>query len=221
MRAIVLLCYWLLGGSVFAQTNDINATGKIVNAITGKGVKAKIFYKSLPTGGITGRINDSTYTFTIFGTAKYQVMAEAPGFLPGTAIIDPKDINSEHQVVRNITLTPEGQTVELQALNFELGKAVITADSYPGLDELVAMMKENQKMVIQLEGHTDIAGDPKLNMKLSQDRVEAVQKYLVSKGLAKSRIKTKAFGGTKPLTRDRSEDGQKKNRRVEMRVLEH
>jgi outer membrane protein OmpA-like peptidoglycan-associated protein len=58
-------------------------------------------------------------------------------------------------------------------------------------------------------------------MKLSQDRVEAVKKYLVSKGIDKNRIKTKAFGGTQPLSNDRTEEAKALNRRVEMRVLKN
>jgi outer membrane protein OmpA-like peptidoglycan-associated protein len=79
------------------------------------------------------------------------------------------------------------------------------------------MMNEDTKMVIQLEGHTDNSGDPKTNMKISEDRVEVVKKYLVSKGVPRDRVKTKAFGGTKPLSTQRSSHNL--NRRVEMRVL--
>ena len=81
------------------------------------------------------------------------------------------------------------------------------------------MMKDNPKLVIQLEGHTDSQGNAKKNMELSQDRVENVKKYLVSKGVDKDRIKTKAFGGTKPILTKDSEEARARNRRVEMRVL--
>ena len=80
-------------------------------------------------------------------------------------------------------------------------------------------MDEDPKMVIQLEGHTDNSGDARVNMKISEDRVEVVKKYLVSKGISKDRVKTKAFGGTKPLSNDRSAKAHSLNRRVEMRVL--
>jgi outer membrane protein OmpA-like peptidoglycan-associated protein len=62
-------------------------------------------------------------------------------------------------------------------------------------------------------------GNPAANIKLSHDRVDAVKKYLVRKGIAKSRVKTKAFGGTKLLTTDTSPEGRNANRRVEMRIL--
>ena len=81
------------------------------------------------------------------------------------------------------------------------------------------MMKDNPKLVIQLEGHTDNQGNPKMNMDLSQQRVDNVKKYLASKGVEKDRIKTKAFGGTKPILNANSNEARALNRRVEMRVL--
>jgi outer membrane protein OmpA-like peptidoglycan-associated protein len=76
-------------------------------------------------------------------------------------------------------------------------------------------------MVIQLEGHTDYGGDPKKNIKLSQDRVDEVRQYLISKGTQKHRVKTKAFGGSAPQSRDNTPEAHRLNRRVELRVLEN
>jgi outer membrane protein OmpA-like peptidoglycan-associated protein len=221
VKCVIAICFVFLAFVAHAQTSDISAEGKVTNMVSGKGVKAKIFYKSLPTGSITGRFNDSTFSFLIFGTAKYLILAEAPGFLPASAIVDPKDIDANHKVIRDIQLTPEGQTVRLNTLNFDQGKAIINPKSYPGLDEIVAMMKENGNMVIQLEGHTDSSGDAAANKKISEERVEVVKKYLTSKGIPKDRVKTKAFGGTQPLSPDRSAKAQSLNRRVEMRILKN
>ncbi len=221
MRSFYLILLFLLAFAGQAQTPEITARGKITHALTGKGVKAMITYKSMPTGGISGRFNDSTYSFLIFGTARYLILAQAKGYIPRTAIVDPKDMNADNNVVRDISLTPEGQTILLSSLNFEQGKSVINRKSFPELDEVVAMMNENSNMIIQLEGHTDNAGDPRANMKISEDRVAVVKDYLVDKGIAKSRVKTRAFGGTKPLSTERTAQAHILNRRVEMRVLSH
>jgi OOP family OmpA-OmpF porin len=214
MRLIypLFLTAWALAAQ--AQTVETIVRGKVTNVVSGKGVKAIVIYKSMPTGGISDRFNDSVFSFSVFGTAKYQITAEAKGFIPRTVIVDPKDIDATHVLVRDIPLTAEGQTIRLSTLNFEQGKSVINKKSFPELDEVAAMMKENPKMIIQLEGHTDSSGDAKINMALSEDRVEVVKKYIVSKGIAKDRVKTKAFGGTKPISKD-----SQQNRRVEMRVL--
>lgn len=190
-----------------------------MDAITKKGIKAKIFYKSYPTGSLTGRFNDSTFSFPIFGSSKYQITADAEGYISGTALVDPKDIDLNNNVVRDIVLTKKGETIVLDHLIFEQGKAIINPKSFPGLDEVVVMMKDNSKLEIQLEGHTDNQGNPKKNMELSQERVDNVKKYIVSKGVAKDRVKTKAFGGTKPILNANTPEARALNRRVEMRIL--
>ena len=76
-------------------------------------------------------------------------------------------------------------------------------------------------MIIQLEGHTDYQGNASDNMRLSQLRVAAVKNYIVSKKIVKSRIKTKAFGGTQPLSREDTPEAHRINRRVELRILEN
>ena len=64
-------------------------------------------------------------------------------------------------------------------------------------------------------------GDPKENLKLSQARVESVKGYLSSKGIPKSRLKTKAFGGGQPLSRENTPEAHRLNRRVEVRILQN
>lgn len=211
--ALICIC------SIAQEQEEILAQGKVSDSRTGKGVRAAIRYSSIPTGSIFGRFNDSTFSFPIFGTAKYQITAEANGYNPKTVIVDPKDMNDEKKVLRDISLTPKGQTIILNHLIFAQGKAVIDPKSYGELDEVVQMMKENQKIEIRLEGHTDNVGSPKANLDLSQKRVDAVKKYLVENGISKGRIETKAFGGSQPLKNEQTPEAKAMNRRVEMRIL--
>lgn len=209
-----LLCMFALS----ASAQNITVKGNVVDAVRGKLLKSKIVYKSYPTGGISETIRDSTFTFLIFGSSKYQITAESEGYIPHTMIIDPKEAR-DGVINRDISLTSKGGTIVLTHLIFEQGKAVINPKSFTELDEVVAMLKENPKMEIQLEGHTDNQGNAEANMKLSQSRVDAVKKYLTSKGIAKDRVQTKAFGGSKPIATENTEAARAKNRRVEMRIL--
>jgi OOP family OmpA-OmpF porin len=220
MRLIVL--FVVLGAlsiNSWAQEDDIFAEGKVTDSRTGKGVKANIRYSSIPTGSIFGRFNDSTFSFNIFGTAKYQITAQAEGYNPSTVIVDPKDIDANRRVFRDIRLIPKGQTIILDHLIFAQGKSLIDPKSYSQLDEVVEMMKENSNIEIQLEGHTDNVGGSKANLALSQKRVEAVKRYMVDKGISKGRIQTKAFGGSQPLRNEMTPEARAANRRVEMRIL--
>ncbi|HRG08500.1 MAG TPA: OmpA family protein [Cyclobacteriaceae bacterium] len=216
MKKLLVLIFSI--SVLHAVGQEITVKGDVIDAIRGKKLKSKVVYKSYPTGGISGTMNDSTYSFSIFGSSKYQVTAEAEGYIPRTVIVDPKEAKG-NIITRNIELTSTGGTIVLNHLIFAQGKAVIDPKSFPELDEVVAMLKENSRMEIQLEGHTDNRGNAEANVKLSQSRVDAVKKYMVSKGIGKNRVMTKAFGGSKPIATEDTEEARAKNRRVEMRVL--
>ena len=215
----------------FCQSADslVYAEGQIVNAATREPVTARITYQSLPYGNKVGVLNNDTYSFPMFDRVKYSIIVEAPGFDVAKYMLDPAEANADKRVIRNIELTKGtvnqrlavGNVIRLDNLIFQVGKSKITEESYQELDIVHGMMTENEKMVIQLEGHTDYQGNTKENLKLSQARVDAVKQYLVSKGINKGRIKTKAFGSTMPLSREETPEAHRMNRRVEMRILEN
>ena len=82
------------------------------------------------------------------------------------------------------------------------------------------MMKENESMMILLEGHTDISGNAMANKRLSEQRVVAVKQYLCQHDIEPERIKLKAYGESRPLTTERDPESRKRNRRVAFRILE-
>lgn len=112
-----------------------------------------------------------------------------------------------------------GRTYRLNNLLFKQSAYEIEPASYPELDSLVALMTRNPAMEIELSGHTDNVGDAKLNVALSQKRVDAVRRYLVNKGIQAARIQTKAYGGGKPVADNSREETRRLNRRVEVTIL--
>jgi OmpA-OmpF porin, OOP family len=229
MRSCIVLLLVFASISILAQDQDsvILAQGKILNAATKQPVVAKIYYQSLPYGNIVGSLNSDTYSFPLFDNAKYSVTVEALGFQSAKYMIDPAEAGATKRVIKDIELVtgtaPDanlaGHVMRLNNLIFELGKTKISPESHGELELVLKMMHENEKMVIQLEGHTDYQGNAKDNMKLSKERVDAVKKYLVDKGISGSRIKTKAFGGTQPISKDDTSEAHRLNRRVELRIL--
>jgi outer membrane protein OmpA-like peptidoglycan-associated protein len=220
----------LIATSAYCQAEDslIYAVGKIVNAETKEPVNARVTYQSLPYGSKVGTLNSNTYSFPMFDNERYSITVEAQGFFPAKYMLDPTEANAERKVVKDIELAvgemkkhDVGHVIRLDNVIFPVGRSKISEESYSELSIVVDMMKENQSMVIQLEGHTDYQGNPKENLKLSKDRVESVKQYITSQGIAKARIKTKAFGGTMPLSRDNTPEGHRLNRRVELRILEN
>jgi OmpA-OmpF porin, OOP family len=213
----------------YAQSQDslIIAVGKIINGATKEPVQARISYQSLPYGNRIGILNNSNYSIPMFDKERYAIVVEAQGFLPAKYMLDPAEADATGRIVKDIELVAgdpvnhhaAGEVLRLNNLIFEMGKSKISPDSYGELDLVLKMMRENEKMIIQLEGHTDYQGSAKDNLKLSKDRVDAVKKYLQSNGIASTRIRTKAFGGTMPISRDETPESHSLNRRVELRVL--
>ena len=106
----------------------------------------------------------------------------------------------------------------LNGIQFESGKAKIKSSSNGILNQIVKIMKENPTYKLSIAGHTDNTGDPTKNMKLSQDRADAVKTYLVSKGVDESRLQTAGYGDTKPIASNAKPAGRALNRRVEFEV---
>ena len=219
-----------------AQQKDtlVYAMGKIFNHSTKEPIKAKITYQSLPYGNIVGILNGSEFSFPLYDNSKYSITVEAQGFAPSKYMLDPATANGERKVIQDVALglpppaevvAPTthhvGKVMRLDALIFQQRSSIISPESYPELNSVAQMLHENPKMVIQLEGHTDTRGDAKENLKLSQQRVDAVRDYLITRGVSKSRVKLKAYGGNAPLSRANTEEAHKLNRRVEVRVLEN
>ncbi|MBX2944615.1 MAG: OmpA family protein [Cyclobacteriaceae bacterium] len=231
MRALFILGFCIFSIAGYAQADSlVVAQGRIINADTREPIVARITYQNLPFGNRMGVINNSSFSFPLFDGERYSITVDAVGYASVKYMLDPAEADGNKKLVRDIELhhttgNPNkkhvvGHVMRLDNLIFEVAKARIDPDSYAELDLLVGMMNEHKTMVIQLEGHTDYLGDPAKNMKLSQQRVDAVRDYLISKGINKNRIKLKAFGGTMPLSRDSTPEGHRLNRRVEVRILQ-
>ncbi|MDH5603043.1 MAG: OmpA family protein [Cyclobacteriaceae bacterium] len=220
----VMLSATLILSAVTAFTMNLDSLiveCNVTNIETNEPVVATVKYESLPYGSKIGIRNTSNCSFKVEKDEEYIINVTADGFLPERVKVKYSDHADEGKIIEEIKLTPStiGKIMRLEKLIFPQGESTITESSYEELDKLVTTLNENPNMQIQLEGHTDFRGDAKLNMKLSRDRVEATRDYLVSKGIDRVRIKTEAFGGTKPLSRVNDSKSSELNRRVEVRIL--
>jgi outer membrane protein OmpA-like peptidoglycan-associated protein len=101
-----------------------------------------------------------------------------------------------------------------QNVHFEKGKAILLGSSYSELDRLAAFLVRNPDLRLTIEGHTDVIGDWEMNMTLSQERADMVAKYIAEKGVDLRRMAAKGYGGTRPLVKQKSKEGNSENRRV-------
>ncbi|HEY5801313.1 MAG TPA: OmpA family protein [Burkholderiaceae bacterium] len=109
--------------------------------------------------------------------------------------------------------------IALNGILFDTGKATLKDESTAQLDEVATLLKNDAKLKLAIEGHTDNVGDKKANLALSKQRAAAIVTYLTGKGVAGARLQSEGKGDTAPVADNRTEDGRAKNRRVELRKL--
>ena len=119
------------------------------------------------------------------------------------------------------TIMYEPSHIELSKsiINFEYKKADISDNDYPTLDEVAGHLKKDPSLIVYISGHTDDVGSYQSNMMLSFARAEMVQKYLVYKGVSKTRVIISGMGKADPIIANDSPENRAKNRRIEMRLL--
>lgn len=209
------------------SVNDslVFVSGHIQDSLTGISIgNVRIKYNELPYGNFIGiiksRESDGYFSFRTFGHEKYIIEISADDYIGKIDTLYPFSVQG-NQINRNYLLSkkPSEELITLDNLIFDLGKAEIKPESFEELDALVDLMKANQDMIIQLEGHTDFRGGRSKNLKLSQERVKQVKNYLIHGGIMPDRILAKAFGGSNPLSWENTEEASRLNRRVEVRII--
>ncbi|RYF91361.1 MAG: hypothetical protein EOO03_01530 [Chitinophagaceae bacterium] len=101
---------------------------------------------------------------------------------------------------------------------FATGSYKLIGKSFQSLDQVVALLKADESLMIDIDGHTDSQGSEESNQVLSDNRAGAVKTYLVSKGIDESRLKSAGYGELKPIADNTTSAGRAKNRRTEMLV---
>lgn len=101
-------------------------------------------------------------------------------------------------------------------INFDFGKANLKPDGERTVDEIAKMLRDDGRLRIRIEGHTDNVGSEGANKTLSEERAKAVMSALVRRGVEAGRLSSAGFGASKPIADNRTEEGRAKNRRVEL-----
>lgn len=153
-----------------------------------------------------------TYIVTIKAmtdTSKYGEL-EIAALEEGQSYSEPFVVNIQYEAPKNFTL---------DNVFFDVGKATLTPASYKELQELFEYLKWKEEVRIEIAGHTDNVGKDADNLKLSQQRADAVRNYLIKKGIAAARLTAKGYGAAVPVADNSTAEGKQKNRRTEVKVL--
>ncbi|WP_303310814.1 RICIN domain-containing protein [Hymenobacter sp. BT730] len=195
-------------------------TGRVLDAKTRKPIAATIKAERLDENVMllaNARSEASGGTFQLMLPAgRYRIAATAGGFLTATDTLTLTTNQARDFLVMPASV---GSRLELPTLIFAQGKYTMLPASFTELNRLAATLVENPTVNIRLEGHTDNVGNAALNVKLSEDRVKEVKRYLVRRGVAETRISTIGYGGSKPRASNDREETRRLNRRVEFTIV--
>ena len=202
-----------------------SVSGIVRDVKTNRPISATVDYKLSSSKQVIDSVQSfastGLYRMTLPKGQVYTFTTSARGYLSANDVLDLSKTSGGQKITKDIYLTPiaVGDKIVLKNIYFEVSKSDLLPASFAELNKLVSMMQDNPMMVIRLEGHTDIVGDPEANLELSQDRVDACETYLVKQGIPSARIEATGFGDTKPIVKKGTDEERKVNRRVEFLVL--
>lgn len=185
---------YLFGLSPGAQ-NLFGATYKVFGDIA-----SQQYPELLPSYDPVEQILDTSYVQALGGRIAPSTVAVAPSFEPGEKL---KSVVSRKS----------------WSIQFQTGQATFTPAAEQDLQRLLRDLLVASATVVEIHGHTDAAGHPDANMRLSEERAFAVKQWLEQKAPAnfpEGRVRVFAHGQTNPIAPNGSESGRAQNRRVEI-----
>jgi len=153
--------------------------------------------------------------------SNYVFNVSADGYIFYSDNFELKDasFNQPYELEINLEKLKVGTNITLKNIFFDINKYELLPSSITELNTLIAMMRVNPTVHIEIQGHTDNTGLPDQNLILSDNRAKAVYDYLISKEIAAERLSHKGFGALKPVADNAQETGRKQNRRTTFLIM--
>ena len=176
------------------------ASGAVIGGILGNNIgKGKNAALGAVLGGIVGGVAGG-----VIGNKMDKQAKDIKNALPGAEV---------ERVGEGIKITLSENMV-----NFAFNSAELTSSAKTNLDKLATVLINNPDTNINIYGHTDNKGTAQVNQKISENRANSVKNYLISKGIASSRMITMGRGFSEPIASNDTDAGRAQNRRVEFAI---
>ncbi len=176
------------------------AAGAVIGGVLGNNLgKGKNAPAGAVLGGIVGGVAGN-----VIGRNMDKQAKEIKETLPGAEV---------ERVGEGIRVTMKENMV-----NFGFDSSDLTSSAKANLDKLAEVLKNNPDTNINIYGHTDSKGTEAYNQSLSERRAASVRSYLISKGVASSRMITMGVGESEPIATNDTDAGRAENRRVEFAI---
>ncbi len=210
-------------------------SGNVYNAKTKQPLEASLIYQTLPDGADAGNGNsspvDGSFKIVLPYDKNYSIRASADKFF---AISENLKLDSlikagYKEIHKDLYLVPIeiGQVFRLNNVFFDFDKYSLRPESFVELDRVVKFLTEYPNVEIEMSAHTDSKGADDYNLTLSDNRARSVREYILSKGIAATRIISQGYGENKPVAANSNADGsdnpegRQLNRRVEFKILKN
>ena len=162
-------------------------------------------------GGGTGRIIGAGIGGIAGGAIGYTMDKQIKQLKEQTAGsgVDVTPVDNGQAILVNL---PEGVT-------FDVGSYSLKPEFRATLDKVADSLKQYPNSLIDVYGHTDSTGSDAYNQTLSENRARTVANYLTMQGVSASRIRSQGYGETMPVADNATDEGRRKNRRVEIKIV--
>jgi len=162
-------------------------------------------------GGGTGRI---------IGAGIGGIAGAAVGYTMDKQIRELKEQTAGSGV--DVTPVDGGQAILVnlpEGVTFDVGSFALKPEFRATLDKVAESLKQYPNSLIDVYGHTDSTGSDAYNQTLSENRARTVANYLSMQGVAPARIRSQGYGETMPVADNATDEGRRKNRRVEIKIV--
>ncbi len=180
--------------------------GSIIGAASGAAV-----------GAATGRDSESRRKRALIGAGVGALAGGAAG-----VYMDKQEAKLRQQLQNTgVSVTREGDRIYLNMpgnITFKTDSSDINAGFYDVLNSVALVLKEYNKTIINITGHTDSVGADSYNQALSERRAASVGRYLTSQGVDPMRVATQGMGESMPIASNDTPEGRQANRRVELEL---
>lgn len=215
---------WIIGGAAFiALVSSVNSSVKrietdlrkssepIVNAFVSENAKDTIAVS------VDGR--DVILNGTVSSNSSRTQLVQSLNSLVASRVVRDQldEIKPEEQNrISERRFEQLLKRIDMHTVRFEPNSAELTEDAIPALRELANLLRSEPQRQIKITGHTDNSGNAASNLKISQQRAEAVAQTLLKQGVQQNQFIVQGYGHTQPRYSNDTEAGRAKNRRIEL-----
>lgn len=199
-------------------------SGIVIDKKTGKSINPSLPVQIIVNGMSTNATYYNAtgeYSIELAQATDYTINATSSGYYPVYETIAKSENPHNIYIKRDLMITPieVGQSVKINNIFFETGKANLKPASFSELNRVIKFLSENASIKIEIEGHTDNVGKADKNLALSKARAKAVAAYITDNGIDIARVTSIGYGSSKPVADNKTPVGKAANRRVEFKIV--